>query len=353
MVAAWLSIVGGICMALFPPLAYYDQYISICRKRNSQGFSTDIPGLLIVANVTRCIYWLGARFQIYLLVQSLLMIGAQFGILYVCILYKDHAHVDLHRAKTSKRPANLWAWDTFPPYLEFTALLILLHCVMFLFLHKVNFYIDLLGFIALGLEATLPIPQLLVNYENKSTAGFRHTVLAGWFLGDAFKTVYYFATKDNGIAFKACAVFQLSVDCMLVVQTIWYRKQTRLDLELRAKQFDDEEEQQSQTGGRSRRGDEEQQQQQQQHAASSIGRGLPGAGGGGVAGPESLLNLKGTQNGSLGSIMTRGRVADRHGGIGESSETVFELEGDDDDSDVDERDGNERSSLKSGREARK
>lgn len=47
-----------------------------------------------------------------------------------------------------------------PRYLEFTALLILLHCVMFLFLHKVNFYIDLLGFIALGLEATVRRPRL-------------------------------------------------------------------------------------------------------------------------------------------------------------------------------------------------
>ncbi|GAA5826104.1 hypothetical protein JCM10212_002412, partial [Sporobolomyces blumeae] len=179
MVPHWLTVVGGICMALFPPLAYSDQYVSICRKRNSAGFSTDICGLLIVANVTRCIYWLGARFQVYLLVQSILMILAQFGILYVCLLYRDPSHV---RTK-SRRPGQLWQWNSFPAYLEFTALLILLHCAMFLLLHRVNVYIQLLGFVALGLEATLPIPQLLVNYENKSTAGFRHTVLAGWFLG--------------------------------------------------------------------------------------------------------------------------------------------------------------------------
>jgi len=191
MVAQWITIIGGICMALFPPLAYteyalplllplskvslqlsnspaclfpipsfYSQYISICRKRNATGFSTDIPGLLsespqpslrkvrklklidwlalalltVVANVTRCIYWLGERFQIYLLIQSILMIFAQFGqfshslpsrqelfrslisihdsgILYVCILYRDPTV----RIKQSRRPGNLWQWEIFPP----------------------------------------------------------------------------------------------------------------------------------------------------------------------------------------------------------------------------------------------
>ncbi|GAA5904493.1 Any1p [Sporobolomyces salmoneus] len=309
MVAEWLTVVGGICMALFPPLAYYDQYISICRKRNSSGFSIDIPGLLIVANLTRCMYWLGARFQIYLLVQSFLMIGAQFGILYVCLLYRDPKEAERMKGK-KKRPWNLWAWETFPPYLEFTALLILVHSILFLVFHKINFYIELLGFIALGLEATLPIPQLLVNYENKSTAGFRHTVLAGWFLGDAFKTIYYFTTNDNGIAFKTCALFQLSVDCMLLVQTFMYRKQTRLDLELRSQQFEEQQ-----------RGDEENQ-------PSRAGQGGVVRG---VAGPESLLNLKGTKNGNLNS-----------------REMVFELEEEGDSGSEAESEGgrHERSSLK-------
>ncbi|GAA5966273.1 hypothetical protein JCM3765_002582 [Sporobolomyces pararoseus] len=288
MVAEWLTILGGICMALFPPLAYSDQYISICKKRNSKGFSTDIPGLLIVANITRCIYWLGEKFQIYLLIQSLLMILAQFGIL----------------------------------YLEFSALLILMHCVLFLFLHKVRFYVELLGFIALGLEATLPIPQLLVNYENKSTAGFRSTVLAGWFLGDLFKTCYYFATPDNGIAFKTCAVFQLSIDCLLLVQTFWYRKQTKIDLESRSKQFEEE----------------------QQQVENNLEQGLVEDRQSGVAGPESLLNPKSSKNGSIRAIGGRG--------VGTSNETVFELEspneeasdGEEDDDDDEER--NERRSLK-------
>lgn len=34
------------------------------RKRSSAGFSLDVCGVLIVANVTRVVYWMGERFQL-------------------------------------------------------------------------------------------------------------------------------------------------------------------------------------------------------------------------------------------------------------------------------------------------
>lgn len=40
----------------------------------------------------------------------------------------------------------------------------------------------------------LPIPQLIANYEAKSTAGFRMSVLAAWAFGDTFKLLYYLFT---------------------------------------------------------------------------------------------------------------------------------------------------------------
>ncbi|GAA5848441.1 hypothetical protein JCM9279_006566 [Rhodotorula babjevae] len=232
----FLSVVAGVLMAVGPPLAYADQYVSICRKHDSRGFSLDVPGVLIVANVTRAIYWLGDHFQTYLLVQSLLMITTQFGLLYVCLLYRPADWTE-HRPR---RLGNLWQWAHFEAYLEFTAILIVAHSALFLALHRFDAYVQLLGFLALGLEATLPIPQLLANYEAKSTAGFRMTVLAGWAIGDAVKTVcaprpaHFFVTPDNGLQFKLCSVFQLSVDLMLCVQTFLYRDQTARDLAERA-----------------------------------------------------------------------------------------------------------------------
>lgn len=38
---------------------------------------------------------------------------------------------------------------------------------MFLVLHSFEWYVTGLGFVALGLEATLPIPQALINFERK------------------------------------------------------------------------------------------------------------------------------------------------------------------------------------------
>lgn len=58
----------------------------------------------------------------------------------------------------------------FQSYLEFAAILIIFHCVTFLALHSFDWYVSGLGFAALGLEATLPIPQLVklfLPFESK------------------------------------------------------------------------------------------------------------------------------------------------------------------------------------------
>ncbi|KWU46170.1 hypothetical protein RHOSPDRAFT_32162 [Rhodotorula sp. JG-1b] len=225
-----LEVIAGVLMAVGPPLAYADQYVSICKKHDSRGFSTDVTGILIIANITRLFYWIGARFQTYLLVQSILMIVTQYGLLYVCVLYRPANW----RATLPPRPGNFWQWATFGTFLETTAILIVGHAVLFLILHKVDLYVQVLGFVALGLEATLPIPQVIANYRAKSTAGFRHSVLASWAIGDAVKTIYFFVTPNNPLQFKLCGLFQLSIDLLLCGQTFLYRKETARDLAERA-----------------------------------------------------------------------------------------------------------------------
>ncbi|SCV67573.1 BQ2448_5184 [Microbotryum intermedium] len=272
----WSATLAAVAMAVGPPLAYSDQFVSIVRTRSSAGFSTDVTGVLLFANITRCFYWLGARFQLALLVQSLLMIVAQLALLYVCLLFREKRDAidprslqeteGLHQpaseqpistARIDHRPLKLWQWVSFGSYLECIAGIIAVHCVLFLVLHWVPFYVELLGFVALGSEATLPIPQVLVNHERKSTAGFRYTVLIGWAGGDLIKTIYFFATDNNGPAFKVrwpgselappvvldltliytppmaqiCALFQLSVDILLCFQTWMYRANTERDLQ--------------------------------------------------------------------------------------------------------------------------
>ena len=80
-------------------------------------------------------------------------------------------------------------------------------------------YTQILGFIALGIEATLPIPQFLSHYRHKSVAGFRPSVIIAWLLGDVFKTSYFlFGDANVNWQFKACAIVQISFDLGIAVQ---------------------------------------------------------------------------------------------------------------------------------------
>jgi len=47
------------------------------------------------------------------------------------------------------------------------------------------------------------------------------SALIGWVGGDSYKVAYFFI-HDSPIQFKVCAIFQLSVDMMIVVQRIFY-----------------------------------------------------------------------------------------------------------------------------------
>lgn len=76
-------------------------------------------------------------------------------------------------------------------------------------------YVTLQGFLALGVEATLPIPQVVQNWRRKSCQGFRVSVLASWLLGDVMKQVFFFSAERIGLQFKLCAVFQMAMDLLL------------------------------------------------------------------------------------------------------------------------------------------
>ncbi|KXN89372.1 PQ-loop repeat-containing protein 1 [Leucoagaricus sp. SymC.cos] len=216
---SWLSTAASVGMAIGPPLVYADQAASIIRKRDATGFSRDVCAILLLANITRCFFWLGKHFEIPLLVQSILMILAQLALLYICIIYRPKLSPETLHAST--RPLSFWQWPTYAQYIEFLCGFILCQAIIFLILGRSPVYINLLGFVALGLESTLPIPQLISNYRQRSLYGFRMSTLIGWFGGDAFKTVYFFL-QDAPLQFKICAIFQLSIDVAIVVQRVFY-----------------------------------------------------------------------------------------------------------------------------------
>lgn len=84
-------------------------------------------------------------------------------------------------------------------------------------------YTDILGCLGLGVEAFLPVPQVLANQRSRSCKGFRLSVLVAWLGGDAMKMSYLFYTNDAiPPAFKFCATFQCICDCYLGIQYLMF-----------------------------------------------------------------------------------------------------------------------------------
>ncbi|KAF8227550.1 hypothetical protein L208DRAFT_297582 [Tricholoma matsutake] len=206
---SWISTTASIGMAVGPPLVYADQAISIIRKKDSTGFSRDVCAILLIANITRCFFWLGNHFEFALLLQSILMILAQLALLYICIIYRPGISPEVLGG--SSRPFSFWQWQTYTQYVEFLAGFILCQTILFLIFGRSKIFVSTLGFVALGLESTLPLPQLISNHRQRSLYGFRMSTLIGWAGGDTFKTVYFFL-QHSPLQFKVCAIFQLSID---------------------------------------------------------------------------------------------------------------------------------------------
>ncbi len=320
-----VSTLASLGMAIGAPLVYADQAYSIYRKQDARGFSHDVCAVLLLANITRCFFWLGERFEFALLLQSILMIAAQLGLLYLCIRFKpvtrfsksissDGARVvfnadedqqppqtsqpsrsttqdlmDVHPAEqeedqlyadkqpllvtlgslfrgnsygrlsstdpttsagglpppntssrtrslmaalkpSGSRPLNFWQWADYNSYLVFLALFSLLLLLLYVIFSSSTTFIAVLGYVALGLESTLPIPQLIANHRRKSLAGFRASVLLGWLGGDSFKLLY-FVLRSSPVQFTSCAAFQLSIDLAILAQSRVYRQNTERDEE--------------------------------------------------------------------------------------------------------------------------
>lgn len=84
------------------------------------------------------------------------------------------------RKKWWKQP--FWTWDHYLDYvnclLGFTTLI----AFLYLCLRDYTAFIEILGALSLGIESTLPLPQCISNFKNKSTTGFSLIVLGSWVL---------------------------------------------------------------------------------------------------------------------------------------------------------------------------
>ncbi|KAK4239656.1 hypothetical protein C8A03DRAFT_32258 [Achaetomium macrosporum] len=234
----WLTTLSGYLTPAFlilsPVLSYSDQAISMHRTRSSAGFSLDIPLIMLVASLLRIFYYPGAKFDNALLIQSFVMVAMQVVLLKIALEHRPapyskggEATVPFARVNETQRPFNFWQWRSPKPYWQFLLSLFvgLVFCEFLLapIPSLYQWYSSMIGCIGLGVEATLPIPQILANARSRSCKGFRLSVLASWLIGDSMKMFWFFtSTTSIPWAFKVCGMFQAMCDTILGVQYMVY-----------------------------------------------------------------------------------------------------------------------------------
>lgn len=143
------------------------------------------------------------------------------------------------------RPYGFWQWRQSSKYwhflLSFTSILAILQVLI----GRVALYGIMQGYVALAIEAVLPIPQIVKNHQAKGCKGFRLSVLVNWLLGDAFKLWFFFVSGsgEGGVpwAFKLCGLFQAACDLLLGAQYFWYGQGPSEDLDMGKKEDRDKE----------------------------------------------------------------------------------------------------------------
>ncbi|KPA74171.1 hypothetical protein ABB37_09434 [Leptomonas pyrrhocoris] len=77
------------------------------------------------------------------------------------------------------------------------------------------------GYISLGIEALLVLPQILRNARRRSTEGLSMILILTWVVGDVIKVVYYCYAKQ-ALPFIIGGIFQILLDVVVVAQVVYY-----------------------------------------------------------------------------------------------------------------------------------
>ncbi|XP_018595009.2 PQ-loop repeat-containing protein 1 isoform X2 [Scleropages formosus] len=79
-----LSWVASSVMVLGGVVPYVPQYLEIQHSSNTEGFSTRVCLVLLIANILRIFFWIGKQFELTLLLQSVVMILTMLVMLHLC-----------------------------------------------------------------------------------------------------------------------------------------------------------------------------------------------------------------------------------------------------------------------------
>uniref|UniRef100_A0A3B5LC51 Solute carrier family 66 member 2 n=1 Tax=Xiphophorus couchianus TaxID=32473 RepID=A0A3B5LC51_9TELE len=222
-----LSLLASVVMVFGGALPYIPQYQEIQRSSNTEGFSTRVCLVLLVANILR-IFFIGKQFEVTLLLQSVVMILTMFAMLHLCCSVHSSNRVSTKQHRLTLDVRYFWKWSAFEDYLLFCLGFAALCAVLTLLLLDSAVFVEALGSLAVTFEAMLAVPQLLQNLQNRCTRGMVKMVLL-WTVGDAFKTAY-FVMNDSPAQFWVCGSVQILLDAAILLQVLLYGRDGRAKL---------------------------------------------------------------------------------------------------------------------------
>jgi len=221
--SSWLRPIASVAMIVGCVLPYLPQYLTIYKTRNSKGFSTFVCLTLLLANIFRIAFWFGHPYEIPLLIQSIVMILAQILLLELCIKVKMEDSNSIERTLFTSNPRWFFRWTDLGSYMEFLIIISGLLGLAVYFFIDCEVFIETLGFLALGTESMLALPQLIKNYKHRSVLGMSLSMVLMWLAGDTFKTGYFIA-NSSPYQFWICGLTQITIDLLILFQVCLYRQ---------------------------------------------------------------------------------------------------------------------------------
>lgn len=214
----------SVCAMVFGGVVpFIPQMLLIRRTRSCDGFNTLVCFNLMIANILRIMFWFGQPFELPLLAQSVLMVGTMLGMMGACVeTYQYDGRRPTRLNWKTRFYTDFWQWTDYADYLTFVALFTVGFGLLTFLCLNIQLYVDMLGFMAVFVEAIQGLPQWTRNYQNKSTEGMSIVMVCCWMSGDTFKTTY-FLLRNAPSQFALCGILQMFVDVNLLVQVFWYR----------------------------------------------------------------------------------------------------------------------------------
>ena len=247
--------VFDVLMVFAPNIGFIAQIIKFRKMKSSQGFSKLLTFTIQTSNILRIFFWIGKRFALPLLFQSIMSVFMQMYLIHECLKYPNtnantkkelgmvgiddsktfpHHLTNFHRPISILDLKNFWNW---PHLVDYIYIIVLFSLTLGFLSNMIGFdnviLVESFGIGSACFEAIVGIPQIIQNFKNKNTETLSIFMIMTWFLGDVFKTIYYIKT-GSPLQLICYGSFQISADLILIMQIICYYKNTKSVIEYKS-----------------------------------------------------------------------------------------------------------------------